>query len=164
MLYLAIVSALLQAAAPTEAPEEEFGRIEFSRQSSRQSLESIQIFIFEEDERVRYLADIGSGGSRKLTLEAPPGTHKFVVVVQAGNGGVSSGARSDVTRRRRPNVTLEVKAGHETKVSIGSSSDAARSQGDPSAVVDSPFSTLDPEGSQFQTRIRVGKPKKLKKD
>lgn len=161
LLLAAVLAAWFQTAPPPEPDEPELGQIEFSRQASRQTLESIQIFLFEDDERVRYLADIGSGGSRKLTLEAPAGEHRFVVVVQAPNDGVNSGSRSDVSERRRPNVTVDVKAGHRTSVSIGGSLAGARSQGDPSSSLSSVFDSVDAGASQFRTRIRVGKPKRI---
>ena len=102
MLHAVVVTALLQAAAPEGAIEPELGKIQFTRENIRQSFDAIQIYLVEDDKQMRYLADIGSGGSRTLSLEAPEGTHKFIVIVQTSASGVSSGGDSDIQRRRRP--------------------------------------------------------------
>ncbi len=108
-----------------------------------------------------YLDDIGNGGSRKLSLEAPPGTHEFVVIVQPVWGaGASRGVPTNPVRRREPNAVVEVKAGRVTSVTIGGFTDFHRraSAGDVNGQqYVSPSDT--PEASHFFTRVKVGKPR-----
>jgi len=91
-----------------------------------------------------------------------------------GFGDIGFQNVSKVVLQNRPNVKLDVKPGHLTTVKIGGFADTRRSAGDPSAVQNDPFGANaapfgrssfaeDPGGAQFQTRISVGKPKKIKK-
>ena len=156
---LAVLS--FQVEPTVELSEEKRGFIEFSRADIRKINHSIKIFLWFGKNRIRYIDEIGTEGDRMIKLQAPEGKHKFVVVIQPVGDRVSAGAPSNVVRRRRPNVEVDVVAGHTTSVSVGGFTDFARgpSQGDP-------FGTkfvrpLDvPEASQFRTQITVGKPEK----
>ena len=112
--------------------------------------------------RVRYLDDIGR--ARRLVLEADPGTHEFLVIVQPqGELGVSVGAPSDPERRRRPNATVLVEADKITTVKVGAFTDFVRDfDRNPNGR-----SGTDPvqhaEGSHFVTRIDVGEPRERRR-
>jgi hypothetical protein len=165
MIGAALVSLVLPLVQPSQQapPEPEFGWVEFSRAPSMRGSFSIKVYVVLDDKnRVRYLDEIGSSNSRTLMVRAPVGTSKFIVILEPG-GGVSSGARSDVVRRTRPNVTVEVEPGMATPVQIGGFTDFQRSpsQGDTSGLgfVQRPN---DPEASQFRTQITVGEPREVK--
>jgi hypothetical protein len=127
MLSIALVAALLQVAPETAQPTEDVGIIEFSRDPSLGRSHSIKIFALEgENQRLRYLDDIGHQRGRTLTLEARPGTHEFVVIVQPTGSGVDPAAPTNPERRREPNAVVEVEAGRLTQVTIGGFTDFER--------------------------------------
>ena len=147
-----------QAAHETEA-EAEVGQVEFTRRDVRSIGYEIQIFQVLDGDRVHYVDEIGEAGDRRLLLELAPGKYEFVVVVSPIDE--TSRSRSDVVARRRPNVSVDVVAGHRTPVQVGGFTDFQRTpqRGDPSGTG---FTRgIDPEASQFRARIDVGKPVKI---